>query len=51
MLVHAFIASVRTRPEPAVFTVFDCVDEVFAYFVGCGFGVSVFAEDDFAEFG
>ena len=51
MLVHALIASVRTRPEPAVFAVFDRVDEVFAYFVGGGLGVAVFAQDDFAEFG
>ena len=50
MLVHALVASVRTGPEPAVFTVFDRFDEVFAYFVRGGFGVTVFAEDDFAEF-
>ena len=51
MLVHAFVASVRTGPEPAVLAVFDRVDEVFADFVGGRFGVAVFAEDDFAEFG
>ena len=50
MLVHAFVASVRTRPEPAVFPVFDGFDKVFADFVGCRFGVAVFAEDDLAEF-
>lgn len=50
MLIHAFVASVRTRPEPAVFSVFDGFDEVLADFVGCRFGVSVFAEDDLAEF-
>ena len=46
MLVHAFIAAVRTCPEPAVFTFFDGVDEVFADLVGGGFGISVFAKDD-----
>ena len=50
MLVHAFVASVRTRPEPAVFPVLDGLDEEFADFVGCCFGVAVFAEDDLAEF-
>ena len=46
MLVHAFIAAVGTCPEPAIFTFFDGVDEVFADFVGGGFGISMFAEDD-----
>lgn len=51
MLVHALIASVRTRPEPAVLAHLDRFDEVFAYFIGGGFGIAVFAENDFAEFG
>ena len=50
MLVHALIASVRTGPEPAVFPVLDCFDEVFADFVSRGFGIAVFAYDDLAEF-
>ena len=43
VFVHAFVAAVRTGPEPAVFTVFDGVDEEFADFVGGSFGVTVFA--------
>ena len=50
MLVHAFIASVRTAPEPTVFPHFDRFDEVLADFVGGGFGIAVFAEDDLAQF-
>ena len=46
MLIHAFIAAVGTRPEPAVFTLFDGVDEIFADFVGGGFRIPVFAEHD-----
>lgn len=43
VLVHAFVAAVGTGPEPAVLALFDCVDEVFAYFVCGGFGVAVLA--------
>ena len=42
MLVHALVATVGTGPEPAVFAFFDGGDEVFADFVGGGFGVSMF---------
>ena len=45
MFVHAFVATVRAGPEPAVLAVFDGVDEVFADFVGGGFGVSMLGED------
>ena len=48
--VHALVAAVWTGPEPAVLAFFDGVDEVFADFVGGGFGVAVFAHDDLAEF-
>ena len=51
MLVHALIAAVRTRPEPAVLTVLDGFDEELADFVGGGFGVAVLAQDDLVEFG
>ena len=51
MLVHAFVSSIRTSPEPAVFAVLDGVDEEFAHFIRGGFGVSVFAENDLAQFG
>ena len=51
MPIHAFVATVRTRPEPAVLAVLDSCDEVFADFLGGGFGVPVFAEDDLAKFG
>ena len=50
MPVHALVASVWTGPEPAVFPDLDGFDEEFADFVGCGFGVTVFAHDDLAEF-
>lgn len=50
MLVHAFVASVGTAPKPTVFAHFDRFDEVLAHFVGGGFGVAVFAEDNLAEF-
>jgi len=46
VFVHAFIAAVGTRPEPAVFPVFDGVDKVFADFVGGGFWVAVLAQND-----
>ena len=42
MFVHALVAAVGAGPEPAIFTVFDGGDEVFADFVRGGFGVSVF---------
>jgi len=47
--VHAFVAAVGTGPEPAVFALFDGVDEEFADFVGCGFWVAVFAHYDLSE--
>ena len=50
MLVHALVASVRTRPAPAVFLVLDSFDKVFAHFLRCGFGVAVLAQDDLAQF-
>lgn len=43
MLVHAFVAAIGTTPEPAVFSVFNRIDEIFANFVGCSFRVAVFA--------
>ena len=48
--VHALVAVVRAGPEPAVLAVLDGGDEVFAYFLGGGFGVAVFGEDDLLEF-
>lgn len=45
MLVHAFVAAVRTGPEPAVFAILDCFDEEFAHFVRCCFRVAVFAQN------
>lgn len=45
MLVHALVAAVRTRPEPAVLSVLDGVDEVFAYLIRCRFRVAVFAHN------
>lgn len=50
MPVHALIATVRTRPEPAVFPVLDRFDEEFADFVGSGFGVAVFTQDYLSQF-
>jgi len=50
VFVHAFVAAVGAAPEPAVLAVFDGVDEEFTDFIGRGFGVAVFAEDDLAEF-
>ena len=50
VLVHAFVAAVGAGPEPAVFALFDGGDEVFADFVGGGFGVAVFGHDDLSEF-
>lgn len=46
MLVHAFIASVGTGPEPAVFTILNRILEMVAYFVRGGFRIAMFAEDD-----
>ena len=46
MLVHAFVATVRTCPEPAIFAIFYSLYEEFADFVGCGFRVAVLAHDD-----
>ena len=43
MLVHAFVASVWTGPEPTVFPVFDGVDKEFADFVSGSFWITVFA--------
>ena len=43
VLIHALIAAIRTSPEPTVFAIFDCLDEVLAHFVGRGFGISVLA--------
>ena len=51
MLVHALVAAVRTRPEPAVLAVLDGFDEELAYFVRRRFRVAVFAQDDLGEFG
>lgn len=50
MFVHAFVAAVGTCPEPAVFALFDGGNEVFADFVGGGFGVAVFGQDDLSQF-
>ncbi len=50
MFVHAFVAPVGAGPEPAVLAFFDGGDEVLADFVGCGFGVAMFVEDNLAEF-
>lgn len=36
MSVFTFVASIRTPPEPTVFTVFDRLDEVFANLVSRG---------------
>lgn len=49
MLVHAPIAAVGTRPQPAVFPVLDRLDEVFADFVRGGFRVAVFAQHDLPQ--
>ena len=43
MLVFAFVAAVWTRPEPAVLSVLDGLDEVFAYFIRCRLWVAVLA--------
>lgn len=48
MLVHALVAVVGTSPEPAVFAVFDSVDEVFAHLVRGCFGVAMLAHNHLA---
>ena len=42
MLVHAFIITVGTIPEPAVLAVFHCFYKILADFVGRGLRISVF---------
>ena len=51
MFIHALVAAIGTGPEPAILSVFHGINEVFADFVGGGFRVTVFREDDLAEFG
>ena len=50
MPVHAFVAAIRTRPEPAVLAFFNGGDEIFADFISRGFRVTMFVEDDLAKF-
>lgn len=50
MLVHALVAAVRAHPKPAVLAILYSIDEELADFVGCGFRVSVLAEDDLPQF-
>jgi len=45
MPVHAPVAAVRTRPEPAILTDLDGLDEELADFVGGGLRVTVFTHD------
>lgn len=44
MLVHALISSIRTRPEPTVFTLLNCLDEEFADLVCGGLLVPLFRQ-------
>lgn len=41
MFIHAIVATIRTGPEPAVFPIFNCINEVLADLVGCSFGITV----------
>ena len=46
MLVLALVAAVRTRPEPAILSILNGINKVFADDVGRGFGVAVFTQYD-----
>lgn len=50
MFIHAFVAAVRARPEPSVFTILDGVNEVFTHFIGGGFGIAVLAKNHLSQF-
>ena len=49
MPVHALVASIWTGPEPAVLAVLDCLDEVFAHFVGRRLRVAMLAHNDLLQ--
>ena len=46
MFVFALIAAVWTCPKPAILSILNRFYEVFADFVGGGFGIPMLAHDD-----
>lgn len=43
MLVHALVATIGTGPEPAIFAVFNGIDEILAHLIRGGFWVPMLA--------
>lgn len=48
MFIFAFVAAVRTYPEPAILAIFDCLDEEFADLVCASNLIALFRSDNFS---
>lgn len=46
MLVFALVASVRTRPKPTIFTIFDSLNKELAHFIRCRLLITLLRKHD-----
>lgn len=51
MSIHAFVTTIWTGPEPAVFLIFNRLNKILANFLRCRPRVPVFAQDHISQLG